>query len=407
MHSAFGLEQTSRSSSNAGGKAGWAPADLRIANQWSIYKALFEEQRATVPELAVALQVTKPTVSAGLGGLEQAGLIAKVGTRTGGAGRAPQLYASEPTAAWIVAVEIGRQWLRVALADLRGTIVRRIDIPTTAADHSPSVTQLTDEIERMLGAHNIVPGDNLISAVVASPGVYIPEAKRFFHNFALPTLSTEAFIEGLRSRLDVPVHVENDANMAALGELALWQGGAPTFVYVHVGVGVGLGIVIDGNLYRGAHRAAGEPLFMRFSSAPYGPSPLGSSKSDDDDLVSFARQQGDVQVRSAAEVLARALNHEERAEHALESEIGYLTEMLIPIISILDPEAIIFGGPVGEQLGPILPELEERVTRSIPLASPRLDVSKLGQEAIISGVVTNALHDARRAVFERRLQLDQ
>ncbi len=405
MHPGLGLKQTSRPASpSSGSRTGWAPADLRVANQWSIYSAMFSDRPATVPELAAALQVTKPTVSAGLAGLEQVGLINHAGIRKGAAGRAPHLYAPDPRAAWIMAVEIGRQWLRIALADLTGAVVARKDIPTTAEDHSPSVTKLADEIQEILAEQRITPGEDLVRAVVASPGVYDPDARRFFHNFALPALATEAFIEELRGRLGVMVHVENDANSAALGELAYGKGhGVATFVYLHVGVGVGLGVVVDGALHRGAHGAAGEPLFMNFASVPNGPGLLGNV--DGDDLVSFARKLGDAEAKSAEEIVLRVLAHDELAEHALNDEIDYLAAMLVPIVAIVDPETVIFGGTVGELLGPFLPRLRERIGKSIPLISPNLDVSALGPEAVIRGIIADSLPHARRAAFERQLDL--
>lgn len=388
-------------------KTGWAPGDLRIANQWSIYTALFDTDARTVPELAAVVDVTRPTVAAGLLGLERAGLINNVGTRTGSAGRAPQLYSVDPATAWVVAVEIGRQRLRVALADLLGTVVRRIDIPTTNPDHTPSVEALADEIEALLHSHRVDIQKNLVRVVVASPGIYLPKKKRFYHNVSLPGLSTEAFIDELRNRLQVPVLVENDANMAALGELASGRGvDISTFVYVHVGVGVGLGIVVKGELHRGAHHAAGEPLFMHFHSTPNPEDPTHAhAPIDGDDLVAFARRSGDEEADSAADVLARAYRHDRAATEALENELDYLTELLIPVISILDPEKIIFGGPVGDQLGGTLPSLHERLSKAIPLASPKLEIAALGPDAPLQGIITSSLNDARRAAFETLLTL--
>ena len=100
-------------------------------------------------------------------------------------------------------------------------------------------------------------------ATVGSPGVFHPEIGQVALAHSLPGWGRQGLVEAVRRELGTNVLLENDVNLAALGEQ--WHGlgkGVDDYVYLHLGTGVGLGIVIGGELHRGHSGAAGEVGYL-------------------------------------------------------------------------------------------------------------------------------------------------
>src|SRR4051812_23741449 len=116
------------------------PALLRTLNQ----RALLEELRRGPPisraDLARRSGLSKPTVSQALAALEHAGLVRAAGPAAPSLGRTAMLYEPDPTAGYVVGIDIGRAWIRVAAADLAGTIVARSDARNRARSAGSVVT---------------------------------------------------------------------------------------------------------------------------------------------------------------------------------------------------------------------------------------------------------------------------
>ena len=117
-------------------------------------------------------------------------------------------------------------------------------------------------------AHEVVAAAGLTwkqvaHTVVGGPGVFDPDSDRLRHAPNVPGWSRPGVMSSLREALPPTVALDNDANLAAVGERTYGSGrDARTFVYVSVGTGIGMGVIIDGELYRGAHGAAGEVGYL-------------------------------------------------------------------------------------------------------------------------------------------------
>src|SRR3954471_14964581 len=98
---------------------------MRVMNERAVFERVRVLAPVSRPQLADATGLSKPTISLALADLERCGLVRHVGQRTGTTGRAALLYEIRPDAGWVVGVDVGRSWLRVALANLTGEIVLR------------------------------------------------------------------------------------------------------------------------------------------------------------------------------------------------------------------------------------------------------------------------------------------
>src|SRR5438067_10143389 len=108
------------------GPAG-TPALLRTHNQRALLERLRRNGPLSRADLARQSGLSKPTVSQALADLEEAGLVRVVGRAAPSRGRTAMLYEPDPRAGYVVGIDIGRAWIRVAVADLAGQVVSRSD----------------------------------------------------------------------------------------------------------------------------------------------------------------------------------------------------------------------------------------------------------------------------------------
>jgi predicted NBD/HSP70 family sugar kinase len=344
--------------------------------------------------------------------LERAGLVRPVGEASGGRGRLALLYEPDPTAGHVVGVDIGRGWVRCAVADLSGTTVNRQDVPNRAR----SAGSLVDTVAQL--ARHVVQSAGLdwahvVRTLIGSPGVLDPDSGRLRFAGNLPGWGRSGLLEDLRQALDPSLDVENDANLAAIGEHALGAGaGVPTFVFLTVGTGVGMGIVVDGKLFRGARGAAGEVGYLPVGAddTPGAPPPSDPSltrrgmleeATAADAVVRTARALGMSGARSAQAVFEAARRGDGTALRAVELEGRRLALVVSSVAAILDPELVVLGGGIGRNLDLLREALTRRLHEVTPLR-PNVVASRLGDDAVLAGAIATALEVARDLVFERR-----
>jgi predicted NBD/HSP70 family sugar kinase len=234
---------------------------------------------------------------------------------------------------------------------------------------------------------------NLRGIGVAVPGLVDAKAGVVLTAGNLVGWSRVPLCDLLRAQLHVPVVIEHDANAAALGER--WRGTAQdleNFAFVALGTGIGVGIVLNGELYRGAHHAAGE-----LGDLVVGREYLGQDRGGQGNLAQLIggktlrrrAKQATGDDMSAAEVVTHADDDEELA--AMADEVAdYLAMAIIAIAALLDPEAIIVGGGTAEAGEDLLDPVRERVASEVS-APPLIIASAFGSEAQLYGAVFSAL----------------
>src|SRR5215208_2801073 len=385
------------------------PRLLRAHNE----RAVLEHLRATGPSsrpgLARRAGLSKPTGSQALANLEAAGLVRPVGRASPSMGRTAMLYEADPTAGYVLGIDIGRAWIRVAAADLAGGIVSRRDERNRARGAAALVTAVGKVAHDAVAAAGIT-WRKVVHTVVGGPGVFDPDSDRLRHAPNLPGWSRPGVMSSLREALPAAVTLDNDANLAAVGERTYGSGReARTFVYVSVGTGIGMGVIIDGELYRGAHGAAGEVGYLPLGAEDEQPAGGRDAKTrgipeaaaSADAVVRTAKRLGMTGARSAKRVFSAARAGDEVALAAVEAEANRLALVVGTVAAIVDPEFVLLGGGIGSNIDLLRPPLERRLEELTPLAPPVAE-GELGQDAIVLGAVASALDTARDLVFEER-----
>lgn len=298
-------------------------------------------------------------------------------------------------AAYVVGVDLGGTKIRAGIASETGTILADRKVPTNAGGVNviEQIVGLVSELCAVVGAGT----DQVAATGIGGAGVPDSSGENFDQAPNLSGLRDVPFAQDLMQRLGHPVIIENDVNVAALGELHYGLGlGHSDFVFVSVGTGIGMGIVADGRLIRGASGAAGEIGYL-----PFGTDPLTAENQVRGPLEEAVA--GDALARryematgyriSTREIFAKAQDGDTHALAAIDDEARWLAAALVAVNAVLNPEVFVIGGGIGSRKE-LLPHLHTWLTRH-GVSSLDVRISELGHRAPVAGAVRLALAAAK------------
>ena len=377
---------------------------VRRANLGAVMRYVAEQAPCSRARIAADTGLTRGTVSSLVSELVELGLLRETGEdeRDGRVGRPGQLLELGDVHV-AVGLEINVDSLEVSVEDLTGSVrhERRVFVDNRRSAAGPVLDRIAgmavsaiEELERdgavVVGVAVAVPGlvDQASGTLVRAPNLG-------WHRLAL--------VDEFRERLpELPIRVENEANLAALAEH--WQGaarGVRNFICVFGEVGVGAGIVVDGELYRGAHGFGGE--FGHVTLATDGEPCACGSRGCLETLVgqeAIARHAG-VTIESGermrsvtAELVRRAHAGDARVLGALDHAGRSLGFGLASAVNLFDLDVVVLGGCFGP-LAPWLGEQVEAALRGRVLAAEwslcEVRPSEIGELAAVRGAAALTL----------------
>jgi predicted NBD/HSP70 family sugar kinase len=378
---------------------------LRELGEQAVLETIFRKGPITRPELAAATNLSKPTVSAAVSRLEHGGLVRAAGRRGGQRGRKPVAYVVSSRAGFVVGGDIGGSNVRVAAADLFGEPICDLKRPTTKDGGRAVGVQILEMINEVIDQASAVRGRPLALGISA-PGI-VDQASGRVTSLAYNVVPEGGFdpLEVIRDRFDLPVLVENNVNLAAVGEK--WFGlarGASTMVFIAIGAGIGMGIVIDDELVRGAHGAAGEIAYLPLVGDPFNPRHRLHGGLEDEIgaagiVAAFNERRGPdyPELASVQEVFERAGAGDMTAQSVVDHVASRLGTAIATVCAILDPELVVLGGGIGAS--PLLVRPVRGSAAELVPITARIETSLLGERAALQGAIAIALHAARTTLL--------
>jgi glucokinase len=300
--------------------------------------------------------------------------------------------AMEPV--YVVGIDLGGTKIRAGIASESGKILADRKIPTNAdgVDVVEQIVGLVRDLCAVVGARI----EQVAATGIGGAGVPDRAGNNFNQAPNLSGLRNVPFAQDLMQKLGHSVVIENDVNVAALGELHYGLGlGHSDFVFVSVGTGIGMGIVAGGQLIRGARGAAGEIGNLPFGTDALAPEnqvrgPLEEAVAGD---VLARRYEATAGHRiSTRDIFTKAHDGDTDALSAVDDEARWLAAALIAVNAVLDPEVFVIGGGIGSRKD-LLPHIQTWITRH---GGPTLDIriSELGHRAPVAGAVRLAIEAA-------------
>jgi predicted NBD/HSP70 family sugar kinase len=367
------------------------PQLIREMNEQLLLELIRGSGRLSRAELARISSLSKPTVSLALANLERAGLVRVAGVRTGVSGPAAILYEIRPEAGFVLALDVGQQFLRGAVSDLAGHRRSTASVEAHATDEHGRVTELSRLADKLLADAGVAIAD-ITQTVIGSPGVYDPGRDALILAGALPGWDKPGVLTELRAVFGGSLMIENDIDVAALAEQEHGHGrGVDSFAFVSVGTGIGMGLVLGGKLHRGAHGAAGEigylPLNRGAGSDPKDARKRGSleAAASAAGIVRAARKAGMRGPVTARHVFAAATEGDPRAAAVVAETALLVAQSICAVVTVVDPQLIVLGGGIGQAPG-FRDALALEVKRLAPVL-PEIKVSALGADAVVDGCI--------------------
>jgi predicted NBD/HSP70 family sugar kinase len=352
----------------------------------------------TRAQLAEATGLARSTITARIDTLTRLGLVAPFGGARSTGGRPPALFALNPTAKLVVGVDVGATHARAALTDLNGAILGEVDARIAVADGPGPVLAWVVESVRDLLARSDRPVEDLAAIGIGLPGPVEHSTGRPINPPIMPGWDRYDVPGHLQEAYPVPVLVDNDVNIMALGERSRHLADVDDLVLIKVATGIGAGIVSGGVLQRGAQGTAGDLGHVRVPGSEDVPCRCGNTGcleavAAGPALAAAVRAQGE-SAETGGDVVELVRAGSQPAMAVVRQAGRDIGEVVATMVNLINPSVVVIGGQVAGAGEHLLAGIRESVyQRSLPLATEHLRIvtSRAGGEAAVLGASALAI----------------
>jgi len=368
---------------------------LRRHNLGTVLRAVHLAGPISRAELTQLTGLNRSTIGQLAGRLVSLGLVRELGPTDRGVPGRPSILLDSHGGAYVLAIDVTVEQLRMARVGLGGRVLRRHDVPLTPRSRTPeALCRLMGE-----GARDLHPQEEDAACVgvgIAVPGIVGPADGRVH---AAPNLGWRDVALGrlAAAALAAPVTVGNDADLGVWAEHLRGAGmHAGNVVYIAADIGVGGGIIISGSLLRGHRGFAGEIGHIPVRPAGH-PCRCGGRGCWETEigLPALDRAARDSGLSGAGELLRLARTDPEQARVHLREPAHWLAVGLSTLVAVYDPEIVILGGALSRWWDPVARDLDSALAGTLVggKAAARLAVPGLREDSTLIGAAEAAFAD--------------
>ena len=372
----------------------------RSLSRAAVMQSIVHDAPVSRARIARETGLSKPTVSEIVAGLEREGWVRATGRTSGHVGRSATTWETVAAAAGVAVVDLGGTRIRAAITDLAGAVRAEVAEPTDP-DGGIAVVRQTARLCRLAAERHGFDVGRLRLAVIGVAGVPHQASGAVPLSPNIGGLEALDFRATLAAALAVPVCLENDVNLAVLGEHWLGGGaGDANLAFIAIGTGIGAGLMVGGQLVRGSAGAGGEIGFLPIGADPYEAESLRIGALER--VVGTAgirRRYREQSGRDAAvpDIFAAAADGDRHADAVLGETARYLAWAITAIAATTNPDRVILGGSIGER-----PELARRIRSLLPPRAPiavAVETSRIGRSAALHGGGALGFEQLHRMLF--------
>jgi len=386
-----------------------SPALMRQTNARTILMLLKKLSSCSRADLVRETGMSAPTVANVISDLNDLGLIEWIGEGASSGGRRPDNLRFKADYGCLAGIDITADALRILLTDLNGTLLWEQYEPLPKDARSPNaVIEVLRVSLRAIMQRQGLPWKKLLAMTVGVAGITNTRDGIVISVSSSDTWRAVPFRDMLEQHFSCAIFVENDTNLAAIGEH--FRGVAQSedsFIFVTVGSGVGAGIFVNGKIMHGASWSAGEIGYLhipnissvqpslyefgRLEQVLGGPGILRSWNA-------VSHKSGvATKVRKASNVLDLALEGNAVAQKLVLQRARLLKDVVLNLSLTLNPSLFVFGGDLGAHAALLEPTVE--MLRKSEVAVARVLPSSLGSSAVVWGAVAVAMHDSEQKLY--------
>lgn len=312
---------------------------------------------------------------------------------------------------YVIGIDLGGTKISGAASDLNGNIIYKYTVATKAFEGEQAIIErINSLIDNIIKSSKLMYKD-ILCIGIGSPGpldsekgVIVTTPNLPFKNFNI--------VKPISKKFKLPVYLDNDANVAAIGEYKFGAGkGTTNMVFITVSTGIGGGAILNGKIYRGHTSNALEIGHTtleedgpKCNCGNYGcAETLASGTAIQRDAVEAVKRGDNTSLTkydkiTAREVFKEAENDDKISKNIIDRALTYLGILVANIINTFDPEVIVIGGGVSNAGSIVFDKVNEVASnRSFKLLYENTKIvhAKLGTDAGVIGAVALAIMESK------------
>jgi len=373
-------------------------------------------------ELAQRMDLSRAAMTAIVNDLLESGVIRESESRASQSGRPPIILEINSARGYVAGIDMGASHLSIVVTDFSARVIDEVEVPFKIGEGPQASLQLANSLLQDLLRKNNLTLQNLSAIGVGVPGPIASEAGMVYAPPIMPGWDGYPIQAELEAKWDIPVSLNNDAELGALGEWAYGAGREENFLaYIKVGTGIGSGLLLNGQIYRGATGSAGEIGHLTIDEN--GPvcdcgnagclEALAGGKAiarQAQDAVRKGQRTllsslGPVESITARDVAAAARRGDLVSQQIITRAGNYLGIAIAGLVNLFNPKVIVVGGGVSQMGDLLLQPIRDAVTRrSLPASvrTVKINTAVLRRRSSSMGAVVQALSMALHQVAERK-----
>ncbi len=363
-----------------------------------VFELLRDGRPWTRAELAETTGLARSTVAARIDVLMRLGLVAPFGGAPSTGGRPPALFALNPAARVVVGVDVGATHARAVLADLSGELLGEVGERLDVAEGPAVVLGWVVDAVRLLLRRTRRRTSELAAIGVGLPGPVEHSTGRPINPPIMPGWDRYDVPGHIQRHYAVPVLIDNDVNVMALGERRVHLADVDDLVLIKVATGIGAGIVSGGQLQRGAQGTAGDLGHVRVPRAGDVQCRCGNlgcleAVAAGPALATALRARG-IEARNGQDVVGLVRSGDADAIAVVRQAGRDFGDVVATMVNLINPSVVVIGGQLAAAGEHLLAGIREVVySRSLPLATEHLSIvpSRAGGEAGVLGAAAIAI----------------
>jgi glucokinase len=386
-------------------------SEMRGVNRTAVLELIRQTGPTSRTYIAEELKISLPTVMRLIDELIEEKFVKEINEKEWSGGRKRSLVKLNSKEHLTIGLDLGGTKFYGAVSDLGGDILFEKMIPHYGSRGEEGYALVSSMIEELI-AFARGTGIPIMGIGIGVPGVT-------YHDKGIvewaPSLDWRDFpmAERVSKQFNLPVIVDNDVNLSALGEM--WFGAgreANNLVVLSIGTGIGAGVVIDGAIYRGHNEMAGEIGYLipgreyleqeypGFGALELLAAGTGIAQRARNILQNSGKANAD--TITAEEVFDAYRKGEEWSFKVVDDTVAYLAIAVAAVITFFDPEILVLNGGVSQSsdfiIEPLIRVLKNRIPRIPPIMA-----STLGYRATVLGAMINLLHNVSDFYIVRKL----
>lgn len=382
----------------------------KVSLKDSVLRLIWREYQISRAEISRQLNLSRSTVTEIIKELLCTGFVAEVGIGESSGGRKPIVLEFQDDAKIILGIDIGASHVSIAMTNLRGKLLFWKERDYPVREDAEGTYRIIDELCAECFYSLRGKPDMLLSIGVSVPSPVDPIRPEYLSETILPAWHGKSGVEKLREKYNVPVYLDNDANLGALAEN--WWGAGKNvndLIFIKLSSGIGAGYIFGGKLYRGSKGIAGELSHMPID--PNGRQCGCGLRGCLATAVSAWALKERVKTLSniypgspllegnpsIIDIENAALNGDPLALQIVRESTNYLSYAVASLVNLLNPEMIIMWGSLSKLQELVLNPIQEVLDNSAlvnNVSKTLLRKSELGSKSIAIGAATLAIEQA-------------